>query len=151
MKLHRALTGKVKGVIVKRSLSRKWYAVFQVENSVVNHLPETGKAVGLDMGVKHFLSDSIGRQIENPKFYEKSLARLRATHRILSRKEKTSKNRAKARVRLARVYERLVNQRDDFLHKLSRCHVNTYDVTAVEDLNVRSMVRNHHLLSAKNP
>jgi putative transposase len=145
VKLHRALIGKVKGVIVKRSHSGKWYAVFQVENSLVNYLPETGTAVGLDMGVKHFLSDSNGRQIENPKFYEKSLARLRVAHRVLSRKEKGSKNRAKARVRLARVYERLENQRDDFLHKLSRFYVNNYGVIAVEDLNVKGMVGNHCL------
>ena len=144
VKLHRFLIGKVKGVIVKRSLSGKWYAVFQVENSGVNHLPETGKAVGLDMGVKHFLSDSNGRQIENPKFYEKSLARLRVAHRVLSRKEKGSKNRAKARVRLARVYERLENQRDDFLHKLSRFYVNNYGVIAVEDLNITGMVKNRN-------
>ena len=144
VKLHRFLIGKVKGVIVKRSLSGKWYAVFQVENSGVSHLPETGKAVGLDMGVKHFLSDSNGRQIENPKFYEKSLARLRVAHRVLSRKEKGSKNRAKARVRLARVYERLENQRDDFLHKLSRFYVNNYGVIAVEDLNITGMVKNRN-------
>ena len=144
MKLHRALIEKVKGVIVKRSLSGKWYAVFQVENSGVNHLPETGTAVGLDMGVKHFLSDSNGRQIENPKFYEKSLARLRVAHRVLSRKEKGSKNRAKARVRLARIYERLENQRDDFLHKLSRFYVNNYDIIAVENLNITGMVKNRN-------
>ena len=97
------------------------------------------------MGLKHFLSDSNGRQIENPKFYEKSLARLRVAHRVLSRKKKGSENRAKARVRLARVYERLENQRDDFLHKLSRFYVNNYDVIVVEDLNIKGMVRNHTL------
>ena len=145
VKLHRALMEEIKGVIVKRMLSGKWYAVFQVENSVVNYLPETGKAVGLDMGVKHFLSDSNARQIENPKFYEQSLARLKIAHRVLSRKKKGSKNRAKARVRLARIYERLENQRNDFLHKLSRFYVNNYDVIVVEDLNVTGMVRNRCL------
>jgi putative transposase len=63
----------------------------------------------------------------------------------LSRKKKGSRNRAKARVRLARVYERLENQRNDFLHKLSRFYVNDYDVIAFEDLNVRGMVRNNCL------
>jgi putative transposase len=145
VKLHRALMEEIKGVIVKRMLSGKWYAVFQVENSVVNYLPETGKAVGLDMGVKHFLSDSNARQIENPKFYEQSLTRLKIAHRVLSRKKKGSKNRAKARVRLARIYERLENQRNDFLHKLSRFYVNNYDVIVVEDLNVTGMVRNRCL------
>jgi len=63
----------------------------------------------------------------------------------LSRKRKGSKNREKARVKLAKVYERLVNQRDDFLHKLSRFYVNNYDVICVEKLNIRNMVRNHNL------
>lgn len=145
VKLHRPLGGKVKGVIVKRTLSGKWYAVFQVENAPVIRLPETGKAIGLDMGVKNFLSDSDGRQIENPKFYEKSLVKLRVVHHVLSRKKKGSKNRVKARVRLARVHERLENQRNDFLHKLSRFYVDNYDVIAVENLNVKGMVKNHCL------
>ena len=145
VKLHRPLGGKVKGVIVKRTLSGKWYAVFQVENAPVIRLSETGKAIGLDMGVKNFLSDSDGRQIENPKFYEKSLVKLRVVHHVLSRKKKGSKNRVKARVRLARVHERLENQRNDFLHKLSRFYVDNYDVIAVENLNVKGMVKNHCL------
>jgi putative transposase len=145
MKLHRPLIGKIKGVIVKRMLSGKWFALFQVENLESNSLPETGRAIGIDVGVKYFLSDSDGRQVENPKFYEKSLIRLRIAHRVLSRKKKGSKNRAKTRVRLARVYERLENQRNDFLHKLSRFYVDNYDVVAVEDLNVEGMVRNHCL------
>ena len=144
VKLHRQIEGNVKGVFVKRELSGRWFAVFQVENSI-KHLPQTGKAVGLDMGVKHFLSDSDGRQIENPKFYESSLERLRKAHRVLSRKMEGSKNRAKAKVRLAKAYERVVNQRNDYLNKLSRFYVNNYDVIAVEDLNVTGMVKNRNL------
>ena len=70
---------------------------------------------------------------------------LRIAHKFLSRKKKGSKNRAKARVKLARIYERVENQRNDFLHKLSRFYVNSYDVIAVENLNVKGMVRNHCL------
>jgi putative transposase len=105
-------------------------------------LAKNGKAVGLDVGVKHFLFDSDGRQIENPKFYERSLERIQKVHRVLSKKKNCSKNRAKAKVRLARAYEKVVNQRDDFLHKLSRFYVNYYGVIAIEDLNVTAMVRN---------
>jgi putative transposase len=108
-------------------------------------LAKNGKAVGLDVGVKHFLSNSDGRQIENPKFYERSLEKVRKAQRALSRKKKVSKNRAKARVKLARAYEKVVNQRDDFLHKLSRFYVNNYGVIAVEDLSVTGTVRNRHL------
>lgn len=144
IKLHRPIKGQVKGVLIKRESSGKWFAIFQVENSKDN-TTATGKAIGLDVGIKYFLSDSDGRQIENPKFYKRSLARIRKLHRTLSRKKKGSKNRAKARVKLARAYEKVVNQRDDFLHKLSRFYVNNYDVICVEDLNIKGMVRNHSL------
>ncbi len=97
--------------------------------------------VGIDVGVRHFLTDSDGRQIENPRYYEKTLERIRKLQRELSRKQKGSQNREKARLKLAKAYRKLVNQRDDFLHKLSRWYVNRYDVIAVEDLQIRNMVR----------
>lgn len=87
--------------------------------------------------MKHFLTDSEGRQIENPRFYERTLERIRVLHRNLSRKRKGSNNRAKARIKLAKAYERLINQRNDFLHKLSRFYVNSYDVICVEKLNIK--------------
>jgi len=144
IKLHRSVKGKIKGVFVKRELSGKWFAVFQCENPQVP-LTENGRAIGLDVGVKHFLSDSDGRQIENPRFYEHSLERVRKAHRMLSRKKKGSENRAKAKVKLARAYEKVANQRDDFLHKLSRFYVDNYRIIMVEDLNITGMVRNHNL------
>jgi len=144
IKLHRPIEGKVKGVLIKRELSGKWFVVFQIENLPL-HLHQIGKAIGLDVGIKHFLSDSDGRQIENPRFYEHSLERLRIAHQVLSQKKRGSRNRAKAKVKLTKVYEKIVNQRDDFLHKLSRFYVNNYDAIVVEDLNVANMVRNHHL------
>jgi len=143
VKLHRQIEGNIKGVFVKRELSDKWFAVFQCDSETAS-LKRTGKTIGLDVGVKHFLSDSDGRQIENPRFYNRSLERLRKAHRVLSRKKKGSENRAKAKVKLARAYAKIVNQRDDFLHKLSRFYVNNYDVIAVEDLNITYMVRNHN-------
>jgi len=97
------------------------------------------------MGINHFLSDSDGRQIENPRFYEKSLKRIRMEHKKLSRKRRDSKNREKQRTRLARAYERLANQRDDFLHKLSKFYMCNYDLVTIEDLNIEGMVRNHRL------
>ncbi len=144
IKLHRKIRGEVKGVIVKRERSGKWYAIFQVEDEL-ELLPKTGKAVGIDVGVKHFLSDTDGRQIENPKFYEHSLKRIRIRQRQLSKKQKGSHNKEKARVELARVYERLVSQRDDFLHKLSHFYVQNYDAMATEKLNSAGMARNHNL------
>jgi putative transposase len=143
IKRHRLIEGPVKGVLVKRELSGKWFAVFQVERSATRS-SQTERAIGLDVGLRHFLPESDGRQIENPKFYERSLERLRKAHRGLSRKKNVSKNRTKARVRVAGAYEKVVNQRDDFLHQLSRFYVNNYSVIAVEALNVTNMIRNRN-------
>jgi len=144
IKLHRKIKGKAKGVVIKRESSGKWYAVFQVEDEP-SPLPKTGKTIGIDLGVKHFLTDSEGRQVENPRFYERTLKQIKVKQHNLSRKEKGSRNREKQRVNLVKLYERLVDQRDDFLHKLSRFYVDNYDVTVVEELNIIGMVRNHNL------
>lgn len=140
IKLHRPIEGRIKGVIVKREKSCKLYAIVQVEDEP-ELLPPTGKEVGIDVGVRHFLTDSEGRQIENPKFYERTLQRIKTLQRNLSRKQKGSKNREKSRIKLAKAYEKLVNQRNDFLHKLSRFYVNNHDIIAVEDLKIRNMVK----------
>ena len=144
IKLHREIKGDIKGVIIKKEKSGRWFAIFQVEDEP-KPLPKTNREVGIDVGITHFLTDSDGRQIENPRFYEKSLERIKCLHKELSRKKKGSKNREKARVRLAKAYEKLVNQRNDFLHKLSRFYVDNYDVIAIEDLRITSMDRNHRL------
>ncbi len=108
-------------------------------------LPKTGKAVGIDVGVKYFLTDSEGMQVENPKFYEKKIKRTKTLHRNLSRKKEGSKNKEKSRIRVAKVYEKIENQRDDFQHKLSRFYVNNYDTIVVEDLQINNMAKNHNL------
>jgi putative transposase len=144
IKLHRKIKGEIKGVIVKRERSGRWHAVFQVETQPES-LPKTGKAVGLDVGIKHFLTDTEGRQVENPEFYRNSLERIKVRQKQLSKKERGSKNRGKARIKLAREYERLVDQRDDFLHKLSRFYAGNYDAVAAEDLNISGMAKNRNL------
>jgi len=147
IKIHRKIRGRIKRLTVKHESSGKWYAIFQVDDGQDESrlLPKTGKIIGIDVGIRHFLTDSQGRQIENPRFYEHLLKRIRIRHKQLSRKKKGSKNREKARIRLARVYEKLVNQRNDFLHKLSRFYVNSYDVIAIEDLNIAGMTKNRNL------
>jgi len=144
MRLHREADGEIKQVIIKRHGSGKWFACVSVEKD--GWIENTSqKAVGIDVGIKHFLTDSDGRQIENPKFYEKSLKRIRIESKRLSRKKKGSKNRMKQRIKLARTYEKIENQRNDFLHKLSKFYVNNYAFIAVEDLNINNMLENHSL------
>jgi len=144
IKLHRKTEGVVKGVIIKRQSSGRWFAIFQCD-APAKKLPATGRSVGIDMGIKFFLSDSDGRQIENPHYYERTSLKLGVVQRVLSRKKKGSSNRSKQKVRLAKLHEKLVDQRNDFLHKLSRYYVNSYDMIAVEDLRIANMVKNHNL------
>jgi len=145
IRVHRAVDGRIKQVIIKRHNSGKWFACMCVEKAASIVQREQKRVAGIDVGIKHFLTDSDGRQIENPKFYGKTLERIKVIQHWLSRKKKGSKNREKQRIKLAKLYERLTNQRDDFLHKLSRFYVNHYDVICVEDLKIANMVRNHNL------
>lgn len=145
VRMHREIKGNIKQIIIKRYNSGKWFACLCIENNTPTEKQQIEKTVGLDVGVKHFVTDSMGRQIENPKFYQKSLRRIRTEHRKLSKKKKSSKNREKQRVRLVRAYEKIRNQRNDFLHKLSRFYIDNYDLIAVEDLQVNNMTRNHCL------
>ncbi|MEM3532053.1 MAG: transposase [Candidatus Methanomethyliaceae archaeon] len=144
IRVHRTIEGRIKQVMVKRHNSGRWFTCISVEREVNFVQREPKYVVGLDVGIKHFLTDSEGRQIENPRFYERT-ERIRVLQHWLSRKRKGSKNREKQRIKLAKAYERLINQRNDFLHKLSRFYVNNYGVICVEDLRIQNMVRNHNL------
>ncbi len=149
IRVHREVRGEIKQIIIKRYRSGKWFACICVKkeaDAVQREANKTKKkAIGIDVGVKHFLTDSECRQIENPRFYEKTLRRIRVLNRELSRKRDGSKNREKVRIKLARLYESLTNQRNDFLHKLSRYYVNNYDVICVGDLRISNMTKNHNL------
>jgi len=144
IRVHREIEGKIKQVIIKRYNSGKWFALICVEEEK-KQLPKTSRVVGIDVGIRFFLTDSEGRQVENPKFYERTLERIRIEQRRLSKKKKGSNNYEKQRKKLAKKYEKLVNRRDDFLHKLSRFYVNNYDVICVENLNIRNMAQNGNL------
>jgi len=145
IRIHRQIGGRVKTLTIKRHPSGKWFACFNVDEEMQVEKGDVKEAVGIDMGIRHFLTNSDGRQIENPKFYGRSLKRVRIEHRKLSRKKKGSNNREKQRIRLAKAYEKLTCRRDDFLHKISRFYTENYGLIAVEDLNIKGMVRNHNL------
>ncbi|HEX59172.1 MAG TPA: transposase [Methanomicrobia archaeon] len=151
IRIHRPIEGKIKQVIVKRYSSGEWYAFICVEEACERKQEREKRnevrAVGIDLGVRNFLTDSDGREVENPRFYERELERLRVEHRKLSRKKKGSKNWEKQLRRLCKVYERIERKRNDFLHKLSRFYVDNYDLIVVEDLEIENMKRNHNLSS----
>jgi putative transposase len=102
-------------------------------------------SIGIDLGLISLIATSNGESIEAPKFLRKGEKRIKLLQRRVSKKVKGSKNRAKARLRLAKAHEVVANQRRDFLHKLSRRLVNENQVVYAENLSVKNMVKNHHL------
>jgi len=144
IRMHRSIEGNIKQVIIKRYGSGAWFALLCVEETETPK-KEIERAVGIDLGIKSFLTDSDGREVENPRFYERDLERLRVEHRKLSRKKRRSNNWLKQLKRLCKVYEKIERKRDDSLHKLSRFYVDNYDFIAVEDLKIDNMKRNHNL------
>ena len=105
----------------------------------------TGKMLGLDMGLKYFYMDSDGNSVPCPKFLHKAEKQLKREQRRLSRKKKGSKNRVKARIKVARRHLKVSRQRKDFAVKLARCVVMSSDIVALEDLQVRNLVKNRKL------
>lgn len=143
VKLHRSIQGKIKNCTIKRERNH-WYICFSCEVEPVI-LPKTGNSVGVDVGIEKFAALSDGTIIENPKFLRESEAKLKHEQRCLSRKKKGSRSRKKQRNRVARLYCKIRNQRNDFLHKESLRLVETYDVIVFEDLKIRNMIKNRHL------
>jgi len=145
IKLHRNIPGTVKTVNIKRGNTGKWHAVFAVETELEQIETHPGTAAGLDVGLDKFAVLSDGCTIENPRYLRKAEKRLKHAQRALSRKQKGSRNREKARLKVAKLHTKVRNQRRDFLHKESRRLVNVYKLIAVENLVVKSMVKNCHL------
>jgi putative transposase len=122
-----------------------YYVQFGVKaDRAIEHVP-TGKQVGIDVGLKAYYTDSEGNTIENPRHYRKSEKKLKRLHRQLSRKQKKSSNRKKARKQLARAYLKVQRQREDFARKQASTLVSSHDLIAYEHLQIRNMVKNHHL------
>lgn len=136
--------GKINNATVIRTPSGKYFVVLNVDFE-----PEAkqnnGGSIGLDVGIKEFYSDSNSNIVSNPKFLEKSSRKLRREQRKLSRKQKGSNNRNKQRVRVAKVHEKITNQRNDFLQKISTMLISENQVICIEDLKIKNMVRNHKL------
>ncbi len=135
---NRVRKNKIKGIILKRTQTGRWFANIQIENTPLV-LPKTNKNVGIDVGVSSFIVDSDGRRVENPKNIDKQLTKIKVKQQTLSRKKKGSKNWLKAKVQLAKLLAQVTNQRKDFLHKVSRFYVETYDFICVEDLNITAL------------
>ena len=139
--------GKIMSGTVSR-VADKWYISIAVEIRRDLTLPKTGKFAGVDLGVKDIVITSDGCKFANPRWIHKSEKKLKRLNRELARRQRASKRRERTRLRLARQHDRVANQRKDWLHKITTYLVRKYDVIALEDLNVRGMVKNHNLAKA---
>ena len=152
---HRPVVGTIKTMSVKWTRTNKWFVVFcceipedpKVSEKVETSLKEWNfkHEVGIDMGLEKFLATSDNVIVENPRFLRKGGKRLAKAQRHVRRKVKGSKNRKKARLKLARLHERIANQRKDFHWKTANMLVKNYDFIAVEDLNIKKMLGDHRL------
>lgn len=137
--------GRILNATVSQDPSGKYYVLLCCTDVEVQPLSKTNNTIGVDLGIKEFCITSDGEKIPNPKYFKKSLDKLAKLQRELSRKTKGSSNRNKARIKVARLQEHIVNQRKDFLQKLSTKIVRGNDVICIEDLQVKNMIKNHKL------
>lgn len=149
--LHKKFEGELKTATVSKSSTGKYYISILVENN--NELPAKQElthstTIGVDVGIKDFAVLSTGEKIANPKYLKNSLKRLKVLQRRVSKKVKGSKNRAKAKQRLAVLHEKITNQRNDFQSKLSFRLISENQAIALETLNVKGMQKNHCLAQA---
>ncbi|MBC1220882.1 IS200/IS605 family element transposase accessory protein TnpB [Nostoc sp. UCD121] len=150
-KIHRAIEGKVKTVTVSKTPSGKYLASILTEIEGENPVISEGKIYGIDLGLKHFAVVTDGEKVskyDNPKHLAKHEFNLKRKQKKLARKQKGSKSRNKYRKVVAKVYERVSNSRQDFLHKLSYKLVSDSQAVIVENLHVKGMIRNHKLAKA---
>jgi putative transposase len=122
-----------------------YYVQFCIESERIEKREPTGKTIGLDVGLSNFYTDSNGETVENPRHLRKTEKSLKRLNRQFSKTKKGSKNRDKARKRLGTKHLKVSRQRQDFAVKLARCVVQSNDLVAYEDLQVRNMVRNRKL------
>lgn len=138
------ITGKIVNVTVTRTSAGKYIASILCETEIEQYAPVT-KNIGLDLGLKTYVVTSDNETVDNPKFYRTQQRKLRKANKKLSRSQKGSSNRVKAKIKLARQYERTTNLRDDFLHKLSTGLIRDNAIVCIENLAVANMVKNHKL------
>lgn len=134
-------------VTVSRDNSGRYHISILVEDHV-EQLTANDSTVGIDAGITTLATLSTGEKIANPQYEKKDREKLARAQRNFSRKQKGSKNREKARLKVAKAYARITDRRKDHLHKLTTRLVRENQVIAIEDLSVRSMVKNHRLARA---
>ena len=154
IKLHRQPKGRIKSATILRHSSGKYYISLLCKEEI-SELPKTNSAIGIDLGITDFAILSDGQKIDNNKFTSKMEKKLKREQRKLSRRAllakkkgiplSEAKNYQKQKLKVARLHEKVINQRTDFLNKLSTEIIKNHDIICIEDLNVKGMLRNHKL------
>lgn len=144
-RVSKLVKGRIFSATVSQNPSGKYFVALCCTDVEMEPMPSTGSVVGIDMGLKSFAITSDGVEYLNHRFLAKSQKKLARLQRQLSRKSRDSKRREKARIKVARLHEKIANQRNDMLQKLSTELVKSYDLIAIEDLVPRNMVKNHRL------
>lgn len=147
---HRKFEGKIKTCTVSKTPTNKYFVsvLVEVAESKPVQLPvEENKCLGIDLGIKDFATFSDGTKIENPKFLNKKLKKIKRIQRKLSKKKNGSKNKNKQRIKLAKQHEKVTNCRKDFHHKVTRKIVDNQNYTsiAMETLNIQNLLKNKKL------
>jgi len=148
IRLHRSFTGKIKTTTISKTKSGKYYVSFQVDDGMELPLTKSismDKVLGIDVGLNSYIATSNGEKIDGLKPLRESEKRMVVVQKRFSRKQKGSKNSGKVRIRLARIHEKIANQRLDFQHKLSHQLINDNDAIVLESLNITGMLKNHCL------
>ncbi|QDO43893.1 IS200/IS605 family element transposase accessory protein TnpB [Streptomyces sp. RLB3-17] len=135
-------------VTVSQDAAGRWFVSLLCDDPGVKPLPENGNAVGIDAGLDHLLTLSTGEKIANPRHERRDRAALAREQRRLAKKEKGSANRARARLKVAKIHARIADRRRDTLHKITTRLVRENQTIVIEDLTVRNMVKNHRLARA---
>ena len=143
-KKHREIEGKIKSVSITKLPSGKFYLNILVDREI-EPLPKTDRVVAIDVGLTHFCTLSTGEKIENPRNLLKTEEKLKKLQRKLSRKVKGSNKYLELQRKVAKLHEKVINQRNDFLHKLSKKIIGDNQVVIVEDLNVKGLLKNSNL------
>ena len=137
--------GRILNATVSQEPSGKYFVSLCCADVDIEPFKKTSNTVGIDLGIKEFCTTSDGEMIQNPKYLKKSLDKLAKLQRELSRKSKGGSNRNKARIKVARLQEHIMNQRKDFLQKLSTEVIKSNDIVCIEDLQVKNMIKNRKL------
>ena len=142
--------GRIVNATVSQEPSGKYYVSLCCVDVDIQPLSVTNNAVGIDLGIKEFCITSDGEVVSNPKYLKQSLNKLAKLQKELSPTSKGGSNRNKTRIKVARLHEKIANQRKDFLQKLSTIIIRENDVICIEDLQVKNMVKNHKFAQAIN-